>query len=196
MKKILIGLLVFGSITSFASDKLNGPLDTEMFTNEVNENKSYYETLGEMFKNGSKPSSSKLLDVLWSGRCFYKETPYKPRNKAYHFRKKSNQDVGPLGNGVVSFEAIGVYRRNKSPNYFDSMNISKFNKKSAHLSYDKVFDLDNSFSIKYGDILSKLRFSGKYLVEEIFTTTSDVGPLSEGYEILRRCYYFIPEYAH
>lgn len=195
MKRLFTAMLVGFSAVSFASVEVNGPLDNKMFNKEVNENKSYYETLGEMFQSGSKPEASKLIDVLWSGRCFEAEAPYKPVNAAYNFRQKRNADVGPLGDNVVTYEAGSIWAPSKAPNYYDEMTVSevKFPK------YYRAFDLDNSVAIRYGNssesIISKLRLSGKYLVEELSKSKSDVGPLGDNYKVLVRCYYFIPEFA-
>lgn len=190
MKNLLIGLLALGSISSYASIEMNGPLDTEMFTKEVNENKSYYETLGEMFQSGSKPETSKLIGVLWSGRCFIKNEPFKPVNGGYHFKRKKNQDVGPLGDDVFFYEAASIWKRSKAPNYYDDKDISE-----VVLAYSRVFDFENSIAINQNNHLLKLRFSGKYLIEEISAYKSDVGPLGECYQTWARCYYFIPEYT-
>jgi hypothetical protein len=197
MKKIITGILVCFSAISFANVEVNGPLDTKMFNKEVNESKSYYETLGEMFQSGSKPEASKLLGVMWSGRCFTSESEYEPVNGAYHFKRKSNQDVGPLGDANISYEASSIWKRSASPSYFDDKDISQFTRKT----YYRVFDSENSVAIKYssGDMtgISKLKFSGKYLVEEVSETKSDVGPLGDGdnFKTTIRCYYFIPEYS-
>ena len=191
MKRFITGMLVCFSAISFANVEVNGPLDTKMFNKEVNESKSYYDTLGEMFQKGSKPEASKLMGVMWSGRCFKKSSPYKPVNGAYHFKKKRNQDVGPLGDSIVSYEASSIWRPSKAPNYFDDLTIAeaKFRK------YYRVFDFENSVAIKFDNEFSKLRFSGKYLIEELSETKEDVGPLGEGYQVWGRCYYFVPEYT-
>ena len=101
MKRIFTAMLVGFSAVTFANAEVNGPLDNKLFNKEVNENKSYYETLGEMFQSGSKPQISKLLGVMWSGRCFTSDSQYEPTNGAYNFRRKVNLDVGPLGDNVV-----------------------------------------------------------------------------------------------
>ena len=194
MKSLFTAMLVGFSAISFANVEVNGPLDKKMFNKEVNENKSYYETLGEMFQVGSKPEASKLIGVLWSGRCFLKDEPYKPMNGAYHFRKKRNEDVGPLGNNVISYEAGSVWNRSKAPNYFDDKDLSVL--ESLKFDYSKVNSNGDSFEIALNKKeKSSLRVSGKYLIEELSIIKEDVGPLGEGYQVGGRCYYFIPEYA-
>lgn len=193
MKRLFTAMLVGFSAVSFANVEANGPFDTKMFTKEVNENKSYYETLGEMFQRGAKPEASKLMGVLWSGRCFKKTEPFEPINGAYHFKRKRNQDVGPIGDSVVSYEAVSWWKPSLPPNYFDNKTISEVVKSSD--KFYRVFDSENSIAIKFNNDLSNLRFSGKYLIEELSETKVDVGPLGEGYQVWGRCYYFIPEYA-
>tara|TARA_B100001248_G_C27288806_1_gene411408 strand:+ start:64 stop:501 length:438 start_codon:yes stop_codon:yes gene_type:complete len=144
-----------------------------------------------MFQNGSKPEATKLLGVMWSGRCFKKAAPYEPTNAAYHFKRKRNQDVGPIGDDIVSYEASSIWKTSAAPNYFDDKDVSVF----SNQSYFTVFNSENSVAIKFDNDLSRLRVSGKYLIEEMSETKSDVGPLGEGYQLWGRCYYFIPEYA-
>tara|TARA_B100001248_G_C27398010_1_gene467214 strand:- start:4132 stop:4731 length:600 start_codon:yes stop_codon:yes gene_type:complete len=198
MKRLFTTAILVGfSAVSFANVEVNGPLDKKMFNKEVNENKSYYETLGDMFQVGSKPEASKLIGVLWSGRCFLKDEPYKPTNGAYHFRKKRYEDVGPLGNNAISYEAASIWRRSEAPNYFDDKDLSVLKSlKFVKFDYLKVNSNRDSFEIAPNEkVKSSLRVSGKYLIEELSILKEDVGPLGEGYQVWGRCYYFIPEYA-
>lgn len=194
MKRLFTVILIGFLTVSFANVEVNGPLDTKMFNKEVNENKSYYETLGEMFQSGSKPEISKLLGVLWAGRCFKKDSPYNAYNGGYHFRKSSD-DVGPLGDNIVSYEGNSFWRPNAAPNYFDDKDLSVV--KGSNAPYLKIIEKNNGFEINYpSGYKNVLTLSGKYLVLEGRNMKNDVGPLGDSnYDVWARCYYFIPEYT-
>ena len=193
MKNVLTVILVVFSAVSYSNDEVNGPLDEKMFDKEVNENTSYYEALGDMFQSGSKPEVSNLIEVVWSGRCFQKKAPYKPLNGAYHFRKKRNEDVGPLGDSVIFYEALSLWQPHKVPNYFDDKDLLTL--LAISRDYRRVSVRSNSYEITFSNgNKSALRVSGEYLVEELRDIPIGVGPLGKEYEVFGRCYYFIPEY--
>ena len=193
MKKFAIILLAAFSAVSFSNDTDNGPLDEKIVDKEVFENKSYYETLGDMFQSGAKPEVSKLIEVVWSGRCFKKTNPYKPISSAYHFRKKRNEHVGPLGDNVTFYEALSLFSLYKIPNYFDDKDLLTL--LTISRDYRKVSIRSKSYEITFSNgNKSALRVSGEYLVEELRDIPIGVGPLGKEYEVFGRCYYFIPEY--
>lgn len=199
MKRLAaIGLFALSAL-SFANVETNGPLDEEMFTKEVHQNKNYFETLQGMFKKGTLPEPSKLLGVLWSGRCFKKKFPYSPLNAAYHFRRVKNPDVGPLGDDVILYEALSAWAPSKRANHYDKMELSEFLSEYKKVGYSRVSKRDVSLVIEFDNTRSRLRSSGKYLVEQLSDREKDrdVGPLGDGQgeEAFTICYYFIPEYA-
>ena len=88
MKFLIFGFSILFSLSSFAD--IIGPLENSVLIKQLTEKKSYYKILSEKFQNGLMPQTSKLLDVLWSGRCFKRDKPYTPLNAALHFRKKTS----------------------------------------------------------------------------------------------------------
>ena len=181
MKLIIVMLLTLGStFTASASSpvEINGPLDQKFFNAEVNEEKSFFDTLGELYQQGSVPDISKLLNVAWSGRCFKASAPSTPINSGYQMRVMKLPDVGPIGSDTKKFEAATYWDLNKAPNFFDGM------PKSEVVNYVKVNFTEVKIvnkSLSFSD--SSFRMSNKYIVEE----------LGSGTKPSARCYYFLPE---
>ena len=179
MKKLLIGLFAFGSVLSFANTKMNGPIDPNLYLAEVNQNKSYYETIEEMYQKGEKPNLSKINGVFWPGRCFFQKYPYKPFNAAFHLKRKRNTAHGPLG-GVV-YEAVSVMDPSKPPHYFDSKDVSVLKSNT----YYEVGTEGPSLSIRYEEVYqTEIKVFEEYLVERV--SAKENGQ----YRIGLMCYYF------
>jgi hypothetical protein len=195
MKKILFGLLALGTISAQASMlEINGPLDAKLFDAQVNDEKSYFETLGDLFQSGVRPNLTKISHIAWAGRCFIAKIPNDPINAGYIFRQKRN-DAGPIAATTKAYEAFSYWLPREAPNYFDKMDIEqvfaavpnlKANAHDARIKSDSIEIDVNAFQ------KSNLKESGKYLVEEISEQVSDVGPI-EKQTVVIRCYYFIPE---
>lgn len=189
MKKLLIGLLSIATLTTQASMlEVNGPLDSKLFKAEVFQNKNYFETLGDLFFEGTKPNPEQLTGVLWAGRCFFASKPDAPTNTAYIF-KAVNSDVGPIGNLNKSYEARGFYYPSKAPNYYDTMTLQEAMKEA--LQFKKIGMTSTSLIYKTDLSVEEMKQSGKYLVLEA-RIKSDAGPLAPE-KVHVRCYYFIPE---
>jgi hypothetical protein len=195
VKKFLLGLILTIGASAHASMlDVNGPLDHKLFDAEINEEKSYFETLGDMFNAGTQPDPEKLVDVLWAGRCFFAKNPNDPTNGAFIFREEVS-DVGPIRHSTKKYEASVSYFPGKAPNYYDNMTLQDamregkagFRKVSSTPSF-LVIILPNGVTIE-------LRLSGKYLVVEGRAST-DSGPISKPGNVFARCYYFIPSYLN
>jgi hypothetical protein len=198
MKKISIGLMLFASLAANAA--VNGPLDAVLSESEVQENQTYFDTLGDLFNRGTLPQLNSIKNIAWSGRCFTSNEPSKPINGGYIFRIARDGDVGPLGRNNVHFEASSYWKISEATNYFDSMTVMDVQRAIKNLTFNPVTVRNNSIEIPQSQSeTSALRLSGEYLVEEIFSIdqTSDVGPLGPAPERNAgiRCYYFIPEIA-
>jgi hypothetical protein len=71
MRKLLIGLLTFGTISAQASMlEINGPLDEKLFEAEVNQDKTYFETLGDLYRDGKLPDVAKIANIALGGKMF------------------------------------------------------------------------------------------------------------------------------
>lgn len=195
MKKFIIGFLTMGVLSAQASMlEVNGPLDAKLFTAQVNDEKSYFETLGDLFQAGTRPNLSKISNISWAGRCFAKEKQNDPVNGGYIFRQKRN-DAGPIAATTKAYEAFSYWQLNKAPNYFDKMDIEQVfaaipdlakYAKDARIKTDSI-EINVETSAK-----SNLRISGNYLIEEISGFEGDVGPVGK-VTVGVRCYYFIPD---
>ncbi len=180
--KMTMCLLALGATLSANASmfEINGPLDAILFESEIIENKSHFDTLGDLFKAGTLPNLSKISDIAWSGRCFLQDEPNNPTNAGYIFREKQS-DVGPIGRNSKSYEALSYWLRTKAPNFFDKLTLDQvLNLPEAKQA--KFIDANiNSSSINIG--ISNLKSSGSYLVEEVGMSSSPAF----------RCYYFIPD---
>ena len=121
MKKLLIGLLAIGTLSAQASLlEVNGPLDATLFEAQVNDEKSYFETLGDLFQAGTRPKLSNISNIAWAGRCFSKEKQNVPNNAGYIFREVRN-DAGPIAVTTKAYEVFSYWQHAKAPNFFDKM---------------------------------------------------------------------------
>lgn len=186
MKRFFIGLITLGTMTTVHASKI-----------EISQNKTYFETLGELFRSGNLPNINKISNIAWAGRCFLAKSPNEPRNAGYIFRKKRVGQVGPIGDTTISYEAASYWSLNNAPDYYDPMNLEEV--LAVHQNEIIFKDANTNYNyveIKLGKIpnnLSQLKVSGQYLVEEIFTRTlGDCCPM-ERRSVLARCYYFIPD---
>lgn len=207
MKKILVGLLTIGSLSSSASMlEINGPLDQKFFNAQVKEDKSYFEVLGDMHKTGTIPSLTKLINVAWAGRCFRPENENNPRNGGTVFRA-IKKDAGPISK--THYQSFNYDLGDLMPaNFFDDKSISQilstdfwnnlglgFDLKQSDIekAFNDVIIINDSVFRKYNSTkTSSLKLSEKYLVEEI-SSSDDAGPIGKS-KVVERCYYFIPEY--
>jgi len=193
MKKLFLGILAIGSLSTQASIlEVNGPLDAKLFEAQANDEKTYFETLGDLFKAGTRPDLLKISNIALAGRCFAKETQNDPTNAGYIFRQKRN-DAGPIAETSKAYEAFSYWNLYKAPNYYDKMDIEQvfavtpsMKGKDARLKKDSI-EIDVKSPCK-----SNLKVSGNYLVEEISGAVSDFGPVGK-VTVDVRCYYFIPD---
>lgn len=190
MKKVFLGILAIGSLSAQASMlEVNGPLDSTFFEAQVNnDEKTYFETLGDLFRTGTRPNLSKISNIAWAGRCF-NDKQNEPVNAGYIFRQK-RIDAGPIAATSKAYEAISYWQLSEAPNYFDKMNLEQvfaalpnLKANDARIKTDSV-EVDVQAPEK-----SNLKISGNYLVEEISGPVGPVGKISIGV----RCYYFIPD---
>lgn len=198
MKNIFIGTLI--AITTFGANasmlEINGPLDEAFFNAEVQEDKTYFETLGGLYSTGRLPDLKKITNIAWAGRCFTKSEQSDPVNGGYIFRVSRSQDVGPLGRDKVSYEAATYWRPNQPTNFFDYLSLNDVYKMITDIKFFNVSLKSDSVEISHiANNISSLRLSGSYLVEEI--SSVDVGPLGRAKRSAHlRCYYFIPEISN
>lgn len=194
MKGFFLGILVVGSISVQASVlKVNGPLEDKFFEAEVTQDKSYYETLGDLFSNGTLPSISKISNIAWSGRCFRKINSNKPLNAGYIIRKKRTVDVGPLDQSAQDYEVFSYWSYGEVPSFFDNMSIKQvFEWNPDLISMDAKINSTQITAKLSGSGRSNLKISGSYLIEEITEMNLEAGPLAES-SIEGRCYYFMPD---
>jgi hypothetical protein len=193
MKSLLIGLLTLGTLSAHASMlQINGPLDAILFEAQVNDEKTHFETLGDLFKAGTLPNLAKISNIAWAGRCFFKNQQNDPSNAGYVFRAKRS-DAGPIAANSKAYEAFSYWKLYKAPNFFDKMNIEEALASVPDVKAKNVRLKTNSIEI---DVVapnkSNLKVSGNYLVEEISGPNGDVGPIGES-TVAVRCYYFIPD---
>lgn len=198
MKKLLFSLLVLGTLSTYASIlEVNGPLDSKFHEAEVSQDKSHYETLGDLFSNGTLPNLSRISNIAWSGRCFLKDKPNDPINAGYIFRQKSTSDAGPIGQNVKAYEAFSYWNiygdGSQNPSFFDNMSIEQvFAWGNLLISRNAKIE-SNQIAVRFSSTMnSSLKSSGSYLIEEISEAESDAGPLAKT-SIPLRCYYFIPD---
>ena len=162
-------------------------MEARLATTELNHNQSYYETLGQLFAQGSLPSLNRISNVAWSGRCFTEDAPSNPTNAGYIFRKDKNADVGPLGNNQIAFEAISYWSRAEIPSYYDGMSVIQVMKTLPDIKFfPAIAETDSVKLVLSGEVevvTSRLKVSGEYLLEE----------LTNNFGMKARCYYFIPK---
>lgn len=197
MKTLLIGLLTLGSISSFASIEVNGPLDTRMLIKEVDENKNYYDALGEMYQKASKPNIGKLINIAWSGRCFKRSTPYTAIGATTLFRKLKNPNLGPIEGQKYEGNLV-LWKSPVVPVDFgddkDFKWVTDFIDRRDDLPFSRIILLSDSILLESLNNI-KIRVSEEYLVTEHFISKKDTGSIAEGSPVAR-CYYFTPEYSH
>ena len=194
MKKRLIGLLAIGTLSAQASMlEVNGPLDATLFEAQVNDEKTHFQTLGDLFKAGKLPDLRKISNIAWAGKCFLRSKQNDPTNAGYIFRQKRN-DAGPIASGHRAYEAFSYWDLNKAPNYFDKMNVEQVFAALPKLSKEAVNARVKTDSIEMilGSTKSNLKVSENYLIEELSDTNVDVGPVGKT-TVGVRCYYFIPD---
>ncbi|WP_408096885.1 hypothetical protein ACJVC5_17755 [Peredibacter sp. HCB2-198] len=185
MTKIMIILFSFLIVFS-AQAATNGPLNSALRDAEVNENKTYFEVLGDLYKEGTKPSLDKIINIAWAGRCFLKGYPSEPINGGCMFRKARMADVGPIGRGDATYEAACYWNKEQAPNYYDGMTVAQVLAAQPGTKFSKVSAKDQELEIQINTFdKSAIKVSGKYLVEEVFENNAR-------FAVGLRCYYFIP----
>lgn len=191
MQKILLVITIIFSTSALAR------MERKLFEAQVNENKTYFQTLGEMYKDGTKPDISKLVNLAWSGRCFTKEEQDLPINAGLMYREKSLPDAGPIGNGIKKYEGASYWSQSKPANYYDDLSVDEIMKLHNHkITFFDVKFLLISLELTFSNVRSRMRMSGEYLVEDLTSTQSDVGPIGEDGEAVVRCYYFKSKAKH
>ena len=195
--------IIFGTIGSAFANP-NEQMEKKLYEKNASEGKSYYQTLGDLFKNGTAPMIEKLIGVAWAGRCFHKTKPNIPRAGGYIFREAKH--VGPIAREERSYEAAAYVSRDllAIPNRLDTLSIDEiyagYSRARVPLYFHPVINIESG-------ILAKLRWgnngffglkaSGDYLISEVFVAKAeDLTGESNQVEGLTslRCYYFIPEY--
>jgi hypothetical protein len=191
MQKLLIGLLAIGTLSAQASMfEVNGPLDETLFKAQIDDEKTYFETLGDLYKAGQRPNLKKISNIAWAGRCFLKNEQNKPTNAGYIFRKKRS-DAGPIA--LKAYEAFSYWDLNKAPNYFDKMDVEQvFASVTGLEARDGKVKTDSIEIVISTSEKSRLKVSGSYLVEELSALKEDAGPIGKA-SVFARCYYFIPD---
>ena len=194
MKKLFLGILAIGSLSTQASMlEVNGPLDAKLFEAQVNDEKTYFETLGDLFKTGTRPNLTKISNIAWAGRCFSKDKQNDPTNAGYIFREKVTSDVGPIGANLKSYESLSYWKRGEAPNFFDKLSLEQVYALKLNVTpFDAKIGQDSIEISLDSTTKSNLKVSGSYLVEAISGTESDVGPVGK-VTVGVRCYYFVPD---
>lgn len=197
MKKLFLSsLIMLGTLSTFANSNIK--IENDLLKSNVIEDQSYFDTLGEMASQGSTPKISQVINVAWAGRCFSKDEPNEPTNAGYYLREAKAKDVGPIGNDEVSYEAASYQKKGARPSYFDHRSIGDINADpNMKISFNSIIDIQDGIVIDFGyDIISVMKSSGKYLIEEIVAPVLDDSqqPIKNKYHVTLRCYYFIPEY--
>lgn len=199
MKTIIIGLLTLGNIISANASMLeiNSSIEDKLSNAQVEEEKTYFETLGNLFKEGTRPDLSKISNIAWAGRCFRDKKPNDPTNAGYIFRQSRASDVGPIGAKNKTYEAFTYWRTDKSTDFFDDKSMEQVFALEPNLKSFPAKINSNSIEVRILDTntTSKLKVAGDYLIEELSDPASnDVGPLArDGVGVNVRCYYFIPD---
>jgi hypothetical protein len=193
MKNLFFGILTLGSLSAQASMlAVNGPLDATLFEAQVNEEKTHYETLGDLFKRGTLPNLAKISNIAWAGRCFDKKDQNDPTNAGYVFRPKRS-DAGPIASNSKAYEAFSYWNLSEAPNFFDKMDIEEALASVPDVPAKNVRLKTNSIEIDVkAPAKSNLKVSGDFLIEEISGPDGDVGPIGKT-TVGVRCYYFIPD---
>lgn len=185
MKNMLLVVAVMLSSLAYAG------MEEKLFDAQVNENKTYFQTLGEMYKNGTKVNISKVINLAWSGRCFAVAKQDEPVNAGLMYREKSGPDAGPIGNGVKKYEGASYWSQSQPANYYDDLSVDQVMTLHSHkITFSDVRILSISLELTMSDLRSRVRMSGEYLVEDLISVKSDAGPIGEEGEASIRCYYF------
>ena len=185
MKNMLLVVAVMLSSLAYAG------MEEKLFDAQVNENKTYFQTLGEMYKNGTKVNISRVINLAWSGRCFTQEKQDEPVNAGLIYREKAGPDAGPIGNGVKKYEGASYWSQSQPANYYDDLSVDQVMTLHSHkITFSDVRILSISLELTMSDLRSRVRMSGEYLVEDLISVKSDAGPIGEEGEASIRCYYF------
>ena len=200
MKKLIIGLLAAGSIVSAGASALdiNGPLNVKLSKAQVEEDKSYFETLGDLYKKGSRPNISKLINKAWVGRCFYDTSPNEPLAAGYIFRvNKKSTEVGPIAK--LAYEAVAFININ-SPDFYDHMKLNDIieNLEAGRVTFGAATILPDSIVLPRNADNSSYAFSAYIKISDKYLVVEARAPeiFSDEEEVYARCYYFIPDYKN
>lgn len=148
--------------------------------------KTYFETLKDLYDQGSLPDLPKLADTFWSGRCFDAKNPeVLKQGFALHIRY----------NKITAAYEILTIMGGHEPAQFDGFTREAF--VAAFKPFESKYpraNIENRtvWTAESQNVLAH-RASGKYLVLAASTYSKD-GPIggNEGLEVLKRCYFFIP----
>jgi hypothetical protein len=178
MKIMILVTAIMLSFSAFAS------MEEKLFYSQVNENKTYFETLGDMFEAGTKPEIKDMIKLAWSGRCFLADNQDAPTNAGLMFREVALPDAGPIGNGIKKYEGSSYWSRNLAADYYDNLTVEQI-QKLHKLSYYAVAVDGVEAVLKFDKTVSQLRMSGAYIIERLSEPDS-----AGGMKNFARCYYF------
>jgi hypothetical protein len=193
MKNLLLVLMALGSFSTQASTfEMNGPLDEFLFSKEINETKSYFEILGNLYEHGTLPDVSKISNIAHSGRCFESTSPNEPTNVGLIVREKKPADVGPIGNNAAQmYEAFAYRNASEAPNYYDFLSIEQLLKPGT--KFYELKKLPTYLELRQSqEVITRLKVSDKYIVLDAIKTFIDGSQPSGITNSISRCYFFIP----
>lgn len=189
--KAIYKVLFLTIISNAVFGNNNQEMAHKLLENNRLENKSYYETLGELFESGHKPSIEKHLDVFRSGRCFLNYDPNTPMNGAFMYRKW-------FPNPKVQYYATINIQKNKPANYFDIFYFDEFwIQHQDSISFQPVKNAEREHVVTFGNYQGRIREWGDYIIEEfaVIKEGGDLGPIGNNtLEPWLRCYFFISEF--
>lgn len=193
MTSFLFGVLTIALIaTTNASAFVS---DSQMFEtlshSQLENEKTHFEALGDLYKVGVTPSMSKISNMAWAGRCFSEKNGNEPMNGGFILRKKKGSETGPVGENLISYESLLYWKKTAAPNYFDALTLSQvYALKLGLVPFPTVLKEDSIEVNIDSTQKSNFRISGNYLVEEMTGFVNDVGPIGR-VTVGARCYYFI-----
>lgn len=132
-----------------------------------------YATAASLFAAGQAPNVEFLQQKMLVGRCYFSSDPAVGLPTAYLVR--TNPSDGSI------FEAASVWSMDQAPDYYDKMTFAEVSSSLVKphdwlkIEFDTAGD---SLMLKPNEVmLSKLRQSGQYWVEELSVNQADVLPV-------------------
>lgn len=143
---------------------------------------NYYSTLEELFNAGEVPDPKEIQDKAWSGRCFFKEIPFKPVAASYILTDNNFTEYGPIS-GIN--EVLGVattWDKRKRATYFDKMSLAEVEEFFGDELEFHISQLTDDGLVTYiYNATSIVVTSSNYLVQKITNPAN---------EAVAMCYYF------